>query len=207
MDVTLVIKGAIVGFVVATPAGPIAMLCIHRTLDEGRLSGIATGLGAALADTALGALAALGVTFVTDVIASDQVYLRLAGGLVLCVLGAAAFVRRPKIGTIVEDHLSLLRSFASAFALTIVNPLTIVAFLAIFTGLGLGGITAHRLDAMTLILGVFAGAAAFWMLLAVGTALFRDRFTDKGLLWMTRGSGIVILTFGLVGLASGISRL
>jgi threonine/homoserine/homoserine lactone efflux protein len=207
MDITLAIKGAVIGFVVAAPGGPIAVLCIHRTIGEGRLSGLATGLGAALADTVYGGLAAFGLSFVTRVLIDEQSYLRLAGGLLLCALGAATLLRRPTIREDLDDHLTLLGSFASAFALTLANPITVLAFLAIYTGFGLGHIAGHRIDGATLVAGVFLGAAAWWLLVTIGTALFRDRFTDKGLLWITRASGLAIIGFGVVGLASGIARL
>jgi threonine/homoserine/homoserine lactone efflux protein len=207
MDLLLVVKGAVIGFVVAAPAGPIAVLCVHRTLGEGRLSGIATGLGAALADTLLGALALFGVGLVAEILAEDRPWLRLVGGLVVVGLGVATWFRDVKAGAVADDHLTLIQSFASAFALTLLNPITIFAFVAILSGAGLGGLAVHRADGATLVLGVFAGATGWWMLLAIGTALFRDRFTDKGLLWVTRVSGLAIVGFGVAGIATGLRRL
>ena len=206
MDLGLLLKGLVVGFVVAAPAGPVAMLCLHRTIEEGRLSGIATGLGAAVADTFYGGLAALGVGFVADFVATEATPLRLGGGVLLCVLGLATLLRRPRLGPVADDHLTLLGSFASAFALTLANPFTILAFVAIFTGLGLEVLADQRLDAAALVGGVLVGALLWWMTLAVGSALFRHRFTERGLMWVTRSSGLVILGFGVAALASGVSR-
>jgi threonine/homoserine/homoserine lactone efflux protein len=207
MDVLLIVKGAVIGFVVAAPAGPIAFLCIHRTLGEGRLSGIATGLGAAFADTVLGAVALFGVGLVADVLAGDQAYLRLVGGLIVCGLGVVTLFRRARVGATVDDHLTLIGSLVSGFGLTLVNPITIFAFLALFSGAGLGGLAVHRANGLTLILGVLGGTTTWWMLLPVGTALFRGSFTDKGLLWVTRVSGVAIAGFGVAGVISGLHRL
>ncbi len=107
----------------------------------------------------------------------------------------------------VDDHLTLIGSAASAFALTLFNPITIFAFIAIFSGAGLAGTAVHRIDGLALLLGVLGGATAWWMLLAVGTALFRDRFTEKGLIWVTRVSSLAIFGFGVAGVASGLRRL
>lgn len=207
MDLSLLVKGAIIGFVVAAPAGPIAVLCLHRTLDEGRLSGFATGLGAALADTVYGAIAAFGVGAIGSLLLADLVYFRIGGGAVVIALGIVTFFRKPRLGAVRDDHLSLLGSFASAFALTLANPITILAFLAIFAGLGMERATGSGLDGLTLIASVFAGAAAWWMLLTAGAALFRHRFTEKGLSWVTRTSGIAIAGFGVLGVLTGVVRL
>ncbi|MEX2649547.1 MAG: LysE family transporter [Alphaproteobacteria bacterium] len=207
MDLGLLLKGLVVGFVVAAPAGPIAMMCLHRSIEEGRLSGIATGLGAALADTVYGMIAALGVGYVAAFIVSEQVPIRFGGGVLLCALGLITFVRKPRIRALVEDHITLIGAFMTAFALTLANPFTILAFVAIFSALGVEHLVGHRLDAASLIIGVLGGATAWWMLLAIGAALFRDRFTDRGLIWVTRVSGLAIAGFGVAALVSGVGRL
>jgi threonine/homoserine/homoserine lactone efflux protein len=207
MELGLFLKGLVVGFVVAAPAGPIAVMCLHRAIEEGRLSGIATGLGAALADTVFGAVAALGVGYVSDFIVNEQMPIRFIGGIVLCVMGLVTFLRKPRIGSFVDDHVTLIGAFATAFALTMTNPITILAFFAIFSALGVEHLVGQRLDAATLIVGLLGGATAWWMMLAIGAALFRDRFTDRGLIWVARVSGLVIVGFGVAALISGVARL
>ncbi|MGH6718056.1 MAG: LysE family translocator [Alphaproteobacteria bacterium] len=207
MDLGLVLKGLVVGFVIAMPAGPIAMMCVHRSIEEGHLRGIATGIGAALADTVFGAVAVLGVGYVVAFIDSEQTLLRFAAGAVLCVLGVVTFLRRPRFGAFVEDHISLLSAFAGAFALTLANPITMLAFIAVFSALGVDQLIANRANAVALISGVLVGAATWWMALAVGSALFRDRFSEKGLAMVTRVSGLVIVGFGVAALVDGVIRL
>ena len=202
-DVALLIKGIVVGFVVAAPAGPIAVLCLHRSIEEGHLSGVATGLGAALGDTVFGAIALFGVGFAAQFLASEQTLVRLGGGLVLIVLGVTTFLRKPKTGAFVEDHITLIGAFAGAFALTLANPITILAFLAIFSAIGVEHLAGHRADSLALVIGILGGATAWWMSLALGAALFRDRFTEKGLIWVTRVSGLLIVGFGVAAIVSG----
>lgn len=207
MDLGLVLKGLVIGFVIAVPAGPVAMMCVHRSIEEGHLRGIATGIGAALGDTVFGALAALGIGYVSEVIANEQVSLRLGAGVVLCVLGAVTFLRRPRFGVFVEDHISLISAFAGGFALTLANPITILAFLAVFSALGVNELIATRADAAALIFGLLVGATAWWMALAGGSSLFRDRFSEKGLVTVTRVSGLVIVGFGVAALVDGFVLL
>ena len=60
------IKGIVVGMVIAVPAGPVGVLCVRRTFFEGALFGIVSGVGAAVADVIFGLVAGLGLTVVRD---------------------------------------------------------------------------------------------------------------------------------------------
>src|SRR3546814_8634335 len=61
----MLVKGALAGSVIAAPVGPVGVLCIQRTLQEGRLSGLTSGLGAAFADAFYGCIAAFGLSLVS----------------------------------------------------------------------------------------------------------------------------------------------
>jgi threonine/homoserine/homoserine lactone efflux protein len=60
----LFIRGLVLGFAIAAPVGPIGLLCIQRTLNQGRLVGLVSGLGAATADAIYGAIAAFGLSMI-----------------------------------------------------------------------------------------------------------------------------------------------
>jgi threonine/homoserine/homoserine lactone efflux protein len=53
-------RGLIIDFSIAAPVAPIGVLCIRRTLAEGRLAGFPSGMGAASTDRSYGAVAAFG---------------------------------------------------------------------------------------------------------------------------------------------------
>src|SRR5262245_65899393 len=95
MDAGLFFRGLIIGFSIAAPVGPIGVLVIRRTLAEGRLAGLVTGLGAATADAFYGCVAAFGLTFVTSLLLGQQLSVRLIGGLFLCYFEARAFLAAP----------------------------------------------------------------------------------------------------------------
>ncbi|MBI4240430.1 MAG: LysE family transporter, partial [Candidatus Rokubacteria bacterium] len=94
-DLGVLLRGLVIGFSIAAPVGPIGLLCIRRTLAEGRRSGLATGLGAATADGVYGAIAGFGLTLVSSALVGSQTWLRLGGGIFLCYLGARTFLARP----------------------------------------------------------------------------------------------------------------
>lgn len=203
MDVDYFLRGLIIGFSIAAPVGPIGVLCIRRTITNGLLSGLVSGLGAATADAIYGSIAAFGLAFVSGYLINQQVWLRVIGGLFLCYLGIRIFLALP-----VEDleeaprGKGLLGDYASTFILTLTNPLTILSFAAIFAGLGLADADLGRFTAVVMVVGVFLGSAAWWLLLSSGTNLFRRRFNRTALLWVNRVSGVIITTFGVAVLLS-----
>src|SRR5580765_4765683 len=100
MDQNFFLRGVVIGFSIAAPVGPIGVLCIRRTLADGRRFGFASGLGAATADAVYGCVAGFGVTAVSDLLVSQQTWLRLVGGLFLCYLGVKSFFARPARSTV-----------------------------------------------------------------------------------------------------------
>jgi len=205
VDPGIFARGVAIGLAIAAPVGPIGVLCIRRTLAEGRLAGFVTGLGAATADTVYGAVAAFGLTAVSAFLVSQQDWLRLIGGAFLLYLGIRTFLTRPMPQTAVRDDKSsrtLAGDYASTFLLTITNPLTIISFAAVFAGLGLGSGYDDLGSALLLVAGVFTGSALWWLLLSGGVSLLRGRITENGLRWVNRVSGVIITVFGVVALAS-----
>lgn len=206
MDPALLITGVIVGFLVAAPVGPVAVLCMQRTLLDGRFVGYATGFGAALGDTVFGGLAIFSVAAVEGFLLDNRFVIQLIGGLVLVGLGARTFLVRNSRNPpdkVVEnpiDHETLLHALGSAFVITIVNPITVLAFISIFAAIRVSETTDGLLSSWTVIGGVFLGAAAWWFLLASIASVLRQRFTGKGLRWMNGISGVVILGFGVYAL-------
>lgn len=215
MDVALVVRGVVIGFSIAAPVGPIGVLCIRRTLADGRMSGLFTGLGAATADAVYGAIAALGLTALTDALVGGQGWIRLIGGAFLLYLGVRTFLARPAArseGPHGEDlrtgprRAGLLSAFASTFLLTLTNPMTILSFVAVFAALGLGTTHPEPLSAAGLVLGVFVGSALWWLTLSGAVSLFRSRFDERGLRWVNLVSGGIIAAFGLVAIGSLLFR-
>ncbi len=202
MEAGLLFTGVAVGFFVAAPVGPVAVLCVQRTLADGRGVGYGTGLGASLGDTVFGALAIFSVAVVESFLQEHRPAIQALGSLALIGLGAHTASARGgrTLAPARPDHETLLPAFGSAFAVTIVNPITVVAFLSIFAAFGVSERTDGLLDSWLVIVGVFVGASAWWFLLVGVASVFRQRFTGKGLAWMNALAGLVILGFGVYGL-------
>jgi threonine/homoserine/homoserine lactone efflux protein len=204
MSLGFLLKGLLIGFAIAAPVGPIGVLCIRRTLAEGRLSGLVSGLGAATADAFYGAVAAFGLTFVSNFLISQQTWMRLLGGLFLCYLGIRTLLAAPAEKPATATGIGLLAAYTSTLFLTIANPTTILSFAAIFAGLSLGTASRDYTSAAVMVSGVFLGSALWWLLLSGGVSLFRTRIRPGGLRWVNRISGAVITGCGVLALVSSV---
>jgi len=199
-EFSIFLRGLIIGFSIAAPVGPIGVLCIRRTLAEGRLAGFLSGMGAASADMFYGAVAAFGLTAVQELLIGQSSWLRIVGGIFLLYLGLRTFLSKPSEKTVETRRGGLFGAYITTFFLTITNPLTILSFIAIFAGLRLGEINGDYLSATFMVFGVFMGSAAWWLTLSTGVSLLREKFTPALLVWVNRLAGGIIFVFGLLAL-------
>lgn len=202
MEADLFLRGVVIGIAVAAPVGPVNVLCMRRTVNLGPLNGFAAGLGAALADAAFGAIAAFGLTAVTAFLSDQQQWFRLVGGAVLLALGVRIFSARPRPGAPSANQRDLVHAVSATFLLTLSNPMTILGFVAIFAGTGLVGPGTDYVAAGAMVTGVFLGSASWWLALSLAIGQVRHRFDHATLVWINRGSGTLILLFGVGALAS-----
>jgi threonine/homoserine/homoserine lactone efflux protein len=200
----LPIRGLIFGFTIAAAVGPISLLVMRRTIEHGGTYGFASGLGVATADATYGAIAAFGLTAVTSVLVSGRVVLGVVGGVIIVLLGTRTMLSRP--GEVARDAArpGLAGAFASIYALTMTNPMTILSFVAIFAGLGLA-IGVSFLDAAALTLGVWAGSTLWWVVLTVIVTWLRERVSARALLWINRVSGGALVFFGIAAVAVALT--
>ena len=207
MDPELLARGFILGFTIAAAVGPISLLCIKRTLAEGRTVGFVSGLGVATADATYGAIAAFGLTAITDQLVAWRQPLAIVGGLFLLwiawrtirsVPGEAA--TDPNAGG--RDGRGLAGAYLSTLGLTMTNPMTILSFAALFVGLG---VTADDVAGATLLtLGVFLGSGSWWVVLVTVVGALRTRITPTWLRRVNIASGLIIGAFALVAISSGL---
>ena len=200
---SLLIRGFVLGFVVAASPGPIFFLCLKRTLSRGWLTGLVSGLGVATADGLYAGLAAFGIGAVTSVLVGERLWLSLIGGIALVLLGIRAVVSRPNndAPAAPADGAGLAVAYVSTLGLTITNPATIIAFAALVASLGIGISDGFAPPAMVVI-GVFAGSATWWCVVAgLGEGL-RARVTPRVLRGISAFSGVAIAALGVVAILS-----
>ena len=199
----MLLKGLIFGFVLAAIVGPMWVLCFRRTLEQGIAAGIASGMGIAVADAIYGAIAAFGLTAISGFLLAHSFWIGLAGVAFLGWLGVNALLAKP-VDLAGEPNGAPSRSLGAAFVstltLTLANPPTILAFTAMFAGLGLAA-GANYQSAAVIVVGVFVGSAAWWLILVAGAAALRARVTPRVLRAINVVSGVTILGFAIWQLA------
>ncbi|MGD1898009.1 MAG: LysE family translocator [Phormidesmis sp.] len=219
------LKGFLMGVAIAAPVGPIGVLCIRRTLAQGRLIGLVSGCGAATADAFYGIIAAFGLSTLSTFLVSNTVYLQVIGGFFLCYLGVKTALSKSAVAldksapsnssrsssssTSSERTSSktTLSAYTTTLALTLTNPATILSFVAIFAGLGIT--QSDYLQSVTLVFGVFSGSLLWWLVLVSGVTYLRSRLTPERLLRFNRFAskvfGLVIFAFGIAALAASFT--
>ncbi|MBV9581325.1 MAG: LysE family transporter [Chloroflexi bacterium] len=198
MHPSLLARGFVLGFSIAAVVGPIALLCVRRTLATGFAIGFASGLGAATADASYAAIASFGVTALASLLIDQRLWLRLIGGAFLIYLGVRTLRAMPaaRAADSATSGLRLAGAYSSTLGLTLSNPMTIMSFAAIFAGIG-----ASSAD---LVLGVFIGSATWWLVLAGAVSRLRTNVTPPRLRWVNIASGVLILGFGVESMITGV---
>ena len=202
MDPSFFIRGLLIGLSIAATIGPMSFLCIQRTLNKGQLYGLVSGLGIATADGVYGSIAAFGLTLITNFLVSEQIWIRLIGGLFLVYLGIKTILSKPaeRAAVLKTKSNGYFGAYTSTFLLTLTNPLTILSFTAIFAGIGVGSASKSIFSATAVVIGVFAGSTLWWIILTSGVSLLRKKITPQWLLWINRISGTIITLFGILAL-------
>jgi putative LysE/RhtB family amino acid efflux pump len=192
----LFVKGTLLGLVVTAPPGPIATLCINRSLHRGFGSGAAIGIGAALGDASYALVAAAGLAMVSDALDAYSLPIAAAGGVLLIFLGIRDLVTPPAQAVEVGAR-DFYRTVASTFLLAISNPGAFLSFGGLFAGLGLvNGNTVT--ETASIVTGVFFGAMVWWTTLSATVNLARNTIPSDLTLLIRRISGGLIIAFGVV---------
>lgn len=202
-ELPLPLRSLVVGFTIAAAVGPITLLIVRRTIEHGRVYGLASGLGVAAADASYAGIAAFGLTAVTSLLVSGRVVLGIVGGVVIVLLGIRIMRSRPAVVAREVARPGLPGAFASIYALTMTNPLTILIFAAVFAGLGFAS-GASYLDAAVITLAVGTGSVLWWVILTAAIAWARERVSTRALLWVNRVSGAALVVFGTFAIASAL---
>ncbi|CAG9238761.1 Arginine exporter protein ArgO [Paraburkholderia tropica] len=170
-------QSLLLGLSIAAPVGQIGLLAIQRTLDHGRLAGLATGLGAACADAVYGAIGAYGITGLIAWLLGLKLWLSLfGGGFLLWLAWRIATQSAARSSSVHAPAGKLMRYVAGTFMLTLSNPTTILSFMALFAALA-GH--APSSSPWVMVAGVLMGSALWWLILSIGVGYLRDRFDAR----------------------------
>jgi len=201
------LEGAVIGFSLAAPIGPVGILYVRRTLEHGARYGLVIGVSAAFCDMAYSIVAAFGITLVSDFITLEQYWIRLVGGIILLVIGYGAFRAHPLADKVVKPPRGHMGAFFSTALLVFTNPLTLFAFAAAFAVIGVKNIVGHPVSGLMLVAGVFFGSLTWFVLLGGLVHFFNEKVTRVGLTLVNRVAGALLMLCGLYALWKGFRGL
>lgn len=207
--ITALVKGIIVGLGASIPLGPLGVLCVQKTLGNGRNSGFITGLGASVSDTFYAAISLMGLAFIQNLIDENMDWVMFIGGLIIMYIGVKIYLTNP-IKQIKQKNKNKkhVEDFFEALFMTITNPGAIFLILGLFAAVGINvGESVSKSTLIATLWGVFAGSAAWWFALSTTINVFRKRFRIKQLMMINKISGIVIFVLGLISMFNGVFEL
>ncbi|HJZ24108.1 MAG TPA: LysE family transporter [Candidatus Babeliales bacterium] len=204
---SLFLRGFIIGILIAVPVGPIGILCMRRTLLYGYISGLASGFGAATADSFYAIVAAFGLTFISDFFLLYHQYLRILGGFIIALFGLRTIRIKSQPVNLTATHTNIFGDYFSTLMLTLTNPLTLGVFATLFASFGLGDEQLSLFKSLRLIIGVFVGSALWWLFLSTGMSIARAKIHASFLYQLHKLSGLILLVVGIFLFGSGIIRM
>lgn len=206
--ISIILNGLFIGFLSSAPMGPVGMLCIQRTLNEGKAHGLVTGLGATVGDmliALLAIIAALGLGFNTEFIQQHEGPLKVIGSIVLIAFGYVVYNKNPSknLAKIKEKTTSYWTVFVSSLFLTISNIATLFLYIALFARFNV--IDADKPFGYDLITILFIGVGAFlwWLLVTYFVNKLRSRFNPRGLQIFNKIIGVLLIGLGVAGIVTG----
>ena len=185
--------------------GPIGILCIQRTLNKGRSSGFITGVGAAVSDLFYCLLVGLGISLVTDFIASNVNILQIVGSIILIVYALYMIVHNPvsQIKENIDQRDDHLRDAVTGFLFTLSNPLIMFLIIPLFARFSFP-LPEYRF--YHIIIGyasIVLGALLWWSVITFFVNKVRSHFNIRSMWLINRIIGSIILVLSLYGLVTG----
>ena len=202
----IVLTGILLGIFISIPVGPIAVLCIQRTLDRGKYHGWITGLGASLSDVFYSTLAVFGLSFVVDFIQAHQFFIEIIGAIVIFIFGYCLFRSNPSVNLTANrtKKESYLQDFVTAFAITVSNPLIIFLFIPLFAQFDFVTADASIDKIAIAMFAVFIGGLLWWFALTSIVNLFRRKINVRGLGLINKISGGILMGISVFGLIAAV---
>lgn len=185
------------GFAAASPVGPVGLLCLRRTLAQGGTTGLYSALGVASAYALWSYVAIHGLSALSGLVEEEEILLQTGIGLFFLLYGLHTLFNAPDTRYPVPQRKDAAAAFLSTFLIVLLNPATFLTFSALFALFGVARNSLGPFASLETALSVFAGAAAFWVLVTRLIQCVRGGVRDVLYQWVHRLASQVILAFGL----------
>jgi len=202
--IEIVLSGFIIGICVSMPVGPIAILCIQKTLNKGKIQGFVTGAGAAFSDVLYAILATFSMSFLVNFLERHSFWFQLVGSVVLLFVGFFVYRSNPvkQLSPTKEVEQTYGQDFITSFFLTVSNPVIILLLIGLFARFRFISDSTSLIESIAGLFAVLLGALMWWFLLVSIVNLFRHRFNLRGLWLVNKITGVIILAVAVVGIVA-----
>ncbi|MBO7133476.1 MAG: LysE family transporter [Bacteroidales bacterium] len=208
--VSEITNGAIVGLTASITVGPVAVLCIQRSLTRPRISSFISGLGVVFADTLMAALSYFLYSLIFHKIEEYKPILGVIGGIIVIIFGVFMFKRNviKDLRKSKDNRNSLWQDFISVVGLTLSNFIGamtyIFAFFAMFNvGVGNGvSDSSELITGILIMLGFVLGSFTWWTFLTMSLSFLRRKIRPRHLLIINRIGGSIIILLGIYTIIS-----
>jgi threonine/homoserine/homoserine lactone efflux protein len=210
--IDILLRGLTVGILSSITVGPVAVLCIKRTLNKSRRSGFVSGLGVACADTLMAIIAFFFYAILHSQIEQYKHILSIVGGIFVVIVGVVIYLQKPSQRVNIDGSVQNTpwRDFASMFGFTMANFVTVIPYILAF--FAMFGVSSHQgshdvaslLSSLLIIGGFLGGAVLWWFLFTMLISLFRRSFRPHHMRTINRIAGIIIGLLGVITILSTV---
>ena len=176
---TALASGTLIGLSIAAPVGPMAILCINRTLNAGIKAGISTGAGASTVQAAYASVVLLGLQHLGPFLASCRPVLNATSAGLMLLFAWRILIRKPAAGSSSNTG-SVVRNYVTAVAFNCLNPMLFVLLLGA-VGVIVGAEPPLGPAVSIVLVGVFVGSIGWWIVISAVTCALR-RSLSAGLI-------------------------
>ncbi len=203
------IKAGIIAFLSSAPIGPIGLLCIRKTLELGFLGTRQVAIGAALADTIYGSVAALGISAISSFIIDEMNWIRIGGGMFLIYL-AYDELKKGRFSLTSAENPKAVSSEAKklpvvVFFMNLANPVTILTYVGVFSSITITDLNLGK--SIATIIGIFLGSLAWWLVLGMIVLKLKTRMSTIWLQRIKYATVIILGGFGAYAIISATAEL
>lgn len=211
MELNILIRAFVLGVITSMPIGPIGILCIHKTIYDGKRQGYAAAFGSVTADVIFATIAALGISAISNIINDYIFIIKLVASIFLCIIGIRVYFMNPSKNEKEEKRVSkrnLIAAYFSVMGLTLLNPVSVFLFIALFTSFGLVNVISNQglISVMQIVIAIFLGSVIWWFFIVKIVAKFSKNMSDEKIGRISKFIGVVIFIMSIVTLAGTIKK-
>lgn len=198
-----ILKGLLIGVIASVPIGPIMMLTVQKSVNDGHKAGLSCGLGATIVDTTCALISAFALSYIGTFIDQHTALIQIIGGIVVGGVGVSMILTKIEKNRRKKRQYSP-RNFVKAATMGYLNPAALAVMLTLFAFFHMEMDEQSIIIPILSVIAVGAGSALFWYIFSGIIAHFGERFNIRILLWISRIAGTGVVIFGVILLIKGI---